>query len=430
MRKHQLLRLCDFTNANLCTVITKVFPDEFHLNTLDLLLSAIARLNPYVDLKKIIIGLMDRLSAYAARDAETNVDPESRKQTEEEAVSKLLENVKLSDESKKEGAAEVAGTDVAQENGIEQASKDTEEPTKTTEGETAANANGEAVPTPGAPAETRLYSIFYEQVVNIIKSRGLPIQDTMALLVSLVNLALSTYPDRLEYVDQVLDFATQKTAEYTDHADLHSAPAQQNLLHLLLAPLRSYVSIFTALALPHYIPLLTTQSYPTRRSVAGELVRSLLSNKTLITTTENLDRVLQVLRVLIKEGVQQGAGYPGVQSQRRGETDETIEEQGWLARLIHFIQSSDNDTQLKVRAAYRPSSYHFANTRCSFSKQLARHMLMGTIASGIQRLPLYRHLYAWLVNSNRGSTMTTIGKHNLQPFTVSCTNASTTSTNV
>ncbi|RJE18824.1 Vacuolar protein sorting-associated protein [Aspergillus sclerotialis] len=231
----------------LLEVITKVFPDEFHLNTLDLLLSAIARLNPYVDLKKIIIGLMDRLSAYAARDTGTNVDPESRKQSEEEAVSRLLENVKLSDESKKEGAAEVAGTDVAQENGIEQASKDTEEPTKTTEGETAANANGEAVPTPDAPAETRLYNIFYEQVVNIIKSRGLPIQDTMALLVSLVNLALSTYPDRLEYVDQVLDFATQKTAEYTDHADLHSAPAQQNLLHLLLAPLRSYVSIFTAL---------------------------------------------------------------------------------------------------------------------------------------------------------------------------------------
>jgi hypothetical protein len=35
-----------------------------------------------------------------------------------------------------------------------------------------------------------------------IGTRALPIQDTMALLVSLVNLALNTYPDRLEYVDQ------------------------------------------------------------------------------------------------------------------------------------------------------------------------------------------------------------------------------------
>jgi vacuolar protein sorting-associated protein 35 len=172
----------------------------------------------------------------------------------------------------------------------------------------------------------------------------------MALLVSLVNLALNIYPGQLEYVDQVLDFATQKTAEYTDHADLHSAPTQQHILHLLNAPLRAYVSIFTALALPHYLPLLTSQSYPTRRSIAGEIIRSLLKNQILITSTENLDRVLQASRVLIKEGMQQSAGYPGAQAQRRGgETDETIEEQGWLARLVHLIQAPENDIQLKVR---------------------------------------------------------------------------------
>ncbi|KAL9118641.1 MAG: hypothetical protein Q9187_004811, partial [Circinaria calcarea] len=47
--------------------------------------------------------------------------------------------------------------------------------------------------------------------------------------------------------------------------------------------------------------------------------------------------------------MQQPSGYPGVPSPRRSaETDETIEEQGWLARIIHFIQSSDNDTQFKL----------------------------------------------------------------------------------
>lgn len=46
--------------------------------------------------------------------------------------------------------------------------------------------------------------------------------------------------------------------------------------------------------------------------------------------------------------MQQPGGYPGVPSQRRGmETDETIIEQGWLARMVHLIQSSDNDTQFK-----------------------------------------------------------------------------------
>ena len=44
----------------------------------------------------------------------------------------------------------------------------------------------------------------------------LSIQDITALLVSLVNLTLSCYPDRLEYVDQVLEFARDKFREFSD----------------------------------------------------------------------------------------------------------------------------------------------------------------------------------------------------------------------
>jgi Vacuolar protein sorting-associated protein 35. len=302
-------------------------------------------------MKKIVIGLMDRLSSYAAREADSTVEPQARKQSEEEAVTKLLQKLELAKETKAEEPKDASTDDTSNENGAENGEAETpkeipepaEPPTEEKQVENGDDAKS------GIPAEIKLYDIFYDQVVNLIRTRVLPIQDTMALLVSLVNLALNTYPDRLEYVDQVLDFATQKTAEYTDHADLHSAPTQQHILHLLNAPLKSYISIFTALALPHYLPLLSSQSYPTRRAVAGEVIRSLLKNKILVSTTENLDRVLQAARVLIKEGMQQSVGYPGSQSQRRGgETDETVEEQGWLARLVHLIQAPDNDTQLKV----------------------------------------------------------------------------------
>lgn len=328
-----------------------MFPDEFHLHTLDLLLSAIAGLNPQVDLKKIVIGLMDRLSSYAAKEAEGAAEPEAKKQSEEEAVTRLLEKLELAKETKatesKEESSAKEPEDKSAENGLEESTKEDSGSLEPAQQESKAE-NGDDTK-PGIPAEVKLYDIFYDQVVNLIKRRALPIQDTMALLVSLVNLALNIYPERLEYVDQVLDFATQKATEYTDHADLHSAPTQQHILHLLNAPLKSYISIFTALALPHYLPLLSSQSYPTRRAVASEILRSLLRNRIPVSTTENLDRVLQAVRVLIKEGMQQSAGYPGAQAQRRGgETDETVEEQGWLARLVHLLQGKDNDTQLKV----------------------------------------------------------------------------------
>jgi len=112
------------------------------------------------------------------------------------------------------------------------------------------------------------------------------------------------------------------------------------------------LSLFTALSLPNYVPLLHSQTYPTRRAVAGEVARSIRRNNTKISTPENLDGVLEILKVLIKEGMQQPGGYPSVQAHRRSvETDETIEEQGWLARIIHLIYSDNNDVQFKASSS-------------------------------------------------------------------------------
>jgi vacuolar protein sorting-associated protein 35 len=129
------------------------------------------------------------------------------------------------------------------------------------------------------------------------------------------------------------------------------------MLELLLSPIKAYFSLFTALALPHYLPLFSSQTYSTRRSVAGEVARSMLKNRIKITTSEHLEGVLSLLKVLIKEGIQHPAGYPGLSNRSRGgETDETLEEQGWLARMVHLIQGPNNDTQLKVNPVVIHSS--------------------------------------------------------------------------
>jgi len=171
------------------------------------------------------------------------------------------------------------------------------------------------------------------------------------------------YPDRLEYVDQALAYASEKAAEYTDSADLHSAATQSNMLNLLLSPIRTYHSLFTALALPHYLPLYSSQTYATRRAVAGEVARMILRNRIKITSSEHLDGIMTLLRVIIKEGMQQPGGYPGLANrQRNGESDEIIEEQGWLARIVHLIEGPDNDTQLKLLQETR-KAYEAGNER-------------------------------------------------------------------
>ena len=119
------------------------------------------------------------------------------------------------------------------------------------------------------------------------------------------------------------------------------------MLDLLLAPIKKYVSLFTALALPSFIPLLCSQTYPTRRALASEIANSLIRNQTRISTQENLDAVFEILKVLVKEGMQQ-TGYPGGPMRRGQETEETLEEQGQLARIVHLVRSPDDDTQLKL----------------------------------------------------------------------------------
>ena len=70
-----------------------MFTDEFHLHTLGPFLAATARLHPKVNIKQIVIALIDRLAAYAAREAE-NEDPEETKRQEEAAARRLAEKVK------------------------------------------------------------------------------------------------------------------------------------------------------------------------------------------------------------------------------------------------------------------------------------------------------------------------------------------------
>lgn len=169
--------------------MTQVFPDEFHLHTLDQFLSAVARLNPHVNVKAIVVGLMDRLSSYAQREAETE-SPEQRKKTEEESIAQLLEQMRIAKEKK----TEEPEAEPTQQNGdSSEAPASTEEtPTEASSvtAVEAAETDGAIEKKRGIPSNVKLFEIFHEQVQTLVKMQRLPIQDTIGLLVSLANLAL------------------------------------------------------------------------------------------------------------------------------------------------------------------------------------------------------------------------------------------------
>ncbi|XP_031116198.1 vacuolar protein sorting-associated protein 35A-like [Ipomoea triloba] len=60
----------ELAQCYLMDCIIQVFPDEYHLQTLETLLGACPQLQPLVDIKTVLSGLMERLSNYAASSAE------------------------------------------------------------------------------------------------------------------------------------------------------------------------------------------------------------------------------------------------------------------------------------------------------------------------------------------------------------------------
>ncbi|CAO1634106.1 unnamed protein product [Parajaminaea phylloscopi] len=456
----------------LMEVVIQVFPDDFHLRTLGPFLSACAQLHPKVNIKSIVIALIDRLASYAAREAE-NESPEEAQRQEEEVGRRLRERMRSmrnktghtlsatqqdvdslrsppdtapagwevgfqptdltapgmpsvathssaepsASTSERETTAEGTAWDGARDqdrrseteaslargDAAEVIRRDGAFPAATPQGTATGssmntaptvrdtNENGDRPEAPvasastarpiarkfrGIPEDVRLFEVFWEQIVRLIRARpDLSLQDVSALLVSLTNLSLSCYPDRLEYIDQVLSFthsivqdqlahlvAQQNDSTHLAAVGLLSPTTANNLAALLLAPINSYSSALTLLALPAYTVLLSTQPYATRKAIAQAVVGSVLKNETLLSTSNDVDGILKLCGPLVRDesdshaalGLNSSAGHSQhslrsggqrrpVGGPSRLDAEEIAEEQGWLARMVHLIRPCAQD---------------------------------------------------------------------------------------
>jgi vacuolar protein sorting-associated protein 35 len=182
-------------------VITQVFPDDFHLRTLQPFLSATAQLHPKVNVKQIIISLIDRLAAYAAREAEGEEPNEAKKQREEnirrtaEEKKRKLQGLPSKEdelaaneeeEGKEEEEAVVSEekleeeekTDeiLVEEKKEEEEGKDTEAPAdekKDTQTADLQQEEDEQIKkVRGIPEDVELFVVFWGQIVELVKVKN------------------------------------------------------------------------------------------------------------------------------------------------------------------------------------------------------------------------------------------------------------------
>jgi vacuolar protein sorting-associated protein 35 len=93
---------------------------------------------------------------------------------------------------------------------------------------------------------------------------------------------------------------------------------------------------------------------------------SILNNNTIISTPEDVEGVLSLIRVLIKEGIQTSP-IPG-SNQRSTETEETVEEQGWLARMVHLFTNKDSaETDFEILKIVREAYWEAPGERTKYT---------------------------------------------------------------
>lgn len=174
----------------LMEVVIQVFTDEFHLHSLGAFLGAVKGLNGGVSIKGIVIALIDRLAAYAAREAE-NEDPEVTRRQEEEAARRLADRVSAANANgypQPELQQQSITPPEADAWGESSSVPDTPT-TAVSEQETAETAVEINAPTPaaiipeagppaepeavkkfrGVPVNVQLFEVFWRQVVELIK---------------------------------------------------------------------------------------------------------------------------------------------------------------------------------------------------------------------------------------------------------------------
>lgn len=217
--------------------IIQVFPDEYHLKTLDSLLTTCGGLQEGVDIKSIIVCLIDRLANFAS---------------------------------------------AAKDEGI-------------------SNGKGDSTSVKSVFDSIDVFGFFYKNLATVIRERAsLTIQDALQLIVALLNLSLQCYPDNLEHVDNILLFTAEYLGNIKNKDDILAPSASKQIVILLNKPLE-LKNIIAVLSLQHYPTVMGFLAYNTRKRVSIDIAKSSIQNLTRLSTAEHVNRLFEFISPIIRD---------------------------------------------------------------------------------------------------------------------------------
>uniref|UniRef100_A0A2K5U731 Vacuolar protein sorting-associated protein 35 n=1 Tax=Macaca fascicularis TaxID=9541 RepID=A0A2K5U731_MACFA len=182
---------------------------------------------------------------------------------------------------------------------------------------------------PGIQGDIKLFDVFSQQGATVIQvSVDMPSEDVVSLRVSLINLAMKYYPDRVDYVDKVLETTVEIFNKLNLEHVATSSAVSKKLTRLLKMPVDTYNNIFTVLKLKHFHPLFEYFDYESRKSMSCYVLSNVLDYNTEIVSQDQGDSIMNWVSTLIQDQPDQLVEDP--------DPGDFADEQSLVGRFIHL----------------------------------------------------------------------------------------------
>jgi len=331
--------------AYLMDCIIQVFPDEFHLATLETFLGVCPKLREKVNIRTIVGSMMDRLSNYF-------------------------------------DDARLVQSDAADAN------------EETTGDEGGDGGDGSAASRQAAVAaitEVDAFHMFDRCIQRVYTAKGssMPPKEVIRLQTALLNFSLKVYPDKMGQISECLGVCAKYLGGGSadkDGAVAGGALAPRELDSVAVDELEKLLSIpldslaLRVLELDHYSDLLTFLPWDNRRQVAVVMLNAVLNSGTNLTDIGQIKEMLSIITPLIQDepsgadnaaggadgGVSRTTNLMGALGVGPGQPDgmfdgadadpnslSFVDEQVLVGKLVHLLRSDDTDVAYEMLTVAR-----------------------------------------------------------------------------
>jgi hypothetical protein len=192
-----------------------------------------------------------------------------------------------------------------------------------------------------------IYELFRSSISNIVNKQTEDIQlhKLLELQAAFINFCVHTYPDKVQYVDQILKISVTLCSKVnpTEYTDV----VLDNIVQILTFPLETMSIV--VLNLSEYPNLMNYLPYLKRKYVATKIVEAIINTRTYLIDVKNTSKLIGFIQPLLEDS-----------SDTVSPTAKEMEsEMGLLAKLLYFVESHDPIVTYKMLSLFEAKIVKF-----------------------------------------------------------------------